>query len=670
MTNITFNRLVFAQFRVIPVSMGDNELTNEGMLKAVTANQELINMGYILSPKDVIELAKSRDLDIFMDIVKYVMGDMRAKPMYPNFPTQVMEMDEATFRFHQMLHYMSTYGVELFTGTSVSKGWLPETTDTEKTESDETLLKAQTISLININDVYTYAYSHTVAKRERMDSKDELILDECLQRLETRDIPDTKVAFKENLVPIFSAIFSAEISNEDKNVFLHNICQHTGDVYKCIRALLDEFNFNFRTSQKRLLVKLLETYSIQDFRENLIYSNKKREEVLMIIRYLDYNEYSRKPEFKAAVKELRNDELKSWDAKVKKLVAAKSKDALTEYARRPGIMLRNLTYLLRNGYDAWAIGEAIADNSASLKTQTIVQLMNHFGRDESKWDDKEKFVEANRVYNILIDALKGNLSAKDIESLRGKKVYVDESEFDLELSTIRVNDKSEEGGYIRSGIAYKIPENVSRIRFFIYWNDKRRVDVDLHTCIKNSKGEEFHVGWCSDFRVDEVVAFSGDITHSDAAEYIDIDLTKAVDAGMDHAQANIDLYTGARNFGDIDECYVGAMAVNKIGEEVKLYDPKNCFFTHFLTSKMQTMNYGYIDIAKRVIVFDGTPSKGYYTGYDRNNAFTLRTYIWMLLNAQGAEWVDHPEEADVNLVMGKPMSEKDVSLADANFFMD
>ena len=40
-------------------------------------------------------------------------------------------MDEATFRYNQVMHYFSTYGVELIAGmlgldVSVGQGWMPD----------------------------------------------------------------------------------------------------------------------------------------------------------------------------------------------------------------------------------------------------------------------------------------------------------------------------------------------------------------------------------------------------------------------------------------------------------------------------------------------------------------------------------------------------------------
>lgn len=260
--------------------------------------------------------------------------------------------------------------------------------------------------------------------------------------------------------------------------------------------------------------------------------------------------------------------------------------------------------------------------------------------------------------------------------IRGKKVFVDDCGFDLDLSEIRVTDNSAEGGCIRSGLAYKIPDDVNRMRFFVYWNDRSRVDVDLHMALFDADGNSRSVGWNASF-VDESFAFSGDITHSDAAEYIDVDLMKAAEGNFTKVSTNINLYAGKPTFKDVDEIYVGAMAVDSIGRDVKLYNPSNCFFTHYLTGGYDFINYGYIDIVNRVIRFDGVGSDNghlsghYYTNYKTDApAFTVNDYLHNVFWAQGAELVTERDDADVVLVIGKPSMENEISLIDENFFMD
>ncbi|MBR6338178.1 MAG: hypothetical protein IKR76_10685 [Ruminococcus sp.] len=668
---MNYDQLLFSELRLVSIIPGSGEPTDDSLVKAMTVNEELINLGYTLSPKDIAALACSDSCEGFVSRVREYIGDVKADPMYPDFPNQVMAMGEATFRFHQMLHYLSTYGIESFTGQRVSKGWLPEAAKTEKTAENPALLNAKVLALIDVKDKFTAPYKKILSKTERMDDKERLMILECLKNLTPGQISSVTVTFKQNLLDVFNTIFtSQELDSDRKLASLHAVCQHTGDVWKCMDYALTRARFHFRTSQKRLIVKLLESYPIEDFKANLILSNKKGERTILMLKFIDFNSYSRSKEHKDAVASFRNGDLRSWESRAKYLVSVKSPEAIGYYSQRPGIMLRHLTYLLRNGYKADLIYKVMFEKAPQLKIQTLVSLASHFERPAEMWESDERFNEA-MILSIMINQLLMRRFMACNTPIRGKKVYVDEGEFDLDQSTVRITDKSSEGGYIRSGLAYKIPADIKRIRFFIYWNDTQRVDVDLHGAAKALDGSPINVGWNSKYKTDEIV-FSGDITHSDAAEYFDIDLEKAA-SSVNYLAANIHLYAGYETFAEIDECFVGVMAVNEIGEEVALYDPKNCFFTRYLKGKYRMLNYGYVDVQNRVIVFDGVATKNnnysYYDQYKRNNAFSLDKYLKVLFKGQWATRVDTREEADVVLVMGKPSDKKEVSLIDNNFFM-
>ena len=664
---MNYDQLLFSELRLAAVTAGEAELSEEALVKAMTVNEELLNLGYTLSPADVVKLSRSADADGFVSRVREYIGEVKAKPMYPDFPGQVMELDEAVFRFHQLLHYLSTYGIEDITGMKVTRGWLPEMQDTEKTESDEALLSAKVLALIDASEKYAVPYGKILTKTERMTDKEQLIIAECCKNLTAEQLTSVTVTFKQNLLPVFNTLFTSELSREDKLACLHNICQHTGDVWKCMDYSLTRAGFHFRTSQKRLIVKLLESYSLEDFKGNLVLSNKKAERTLLMLKYIDFNEYTRKEGFRQAVAMLREGRIRSWESGVKFLVGRKMPEALDVYAERPGMMLRHLTYLMRSGYKAEDIFDKLFPEAEQLKTQTVVSLLNFFSRSDFEQAGSERLEEAHVIRNMMFPILGRRLSANETP-LKGKKVYIDMPDFDLEQSSIRIGDKSSEGGYIRSGLAYRIPEAVKRIRFFVYWNDEERVDVDLHGTALRPDGERLNVGWNSNYK-NGMMVFSGDITHSDAAEYIDIDLEAAA-GEVDTVSVNINLFSGYPTFREVDVCFVGAMAVEKTGADIQLYDPKNCFFVHYLTGDYRKINYGYVDVKNRVIVFDGLENsdRSYYSEMVRDNGFTAKEYLDILFKSQGAEAVSSKEEAEAVLIMGKPSAENEISLIDNNFF--
>ena len=442
-------------------------------------------------------------------------------------------------------------------------------------------------------------------KRERLTLPGQELTVEALPYLEPEDIAGLKVPFKENLAVLFDAILRTgpEVGKTpgdaaDRRVLLwRQICQHTGDVMKSTGAVLPMHRYHFRTSEKRAIVKLLESYPVADFKANLILSRGKREECITILQFLDYNMYSRSAEHKEAVRALRNGELRSWEAQAKYLLASGDEGALDFIAKRPGMMLRMIGWLLRMGYPDAEIRDRLAENAGKLSAHTIIDIFNALDLKEENApqediyrrlrDEQERYIEqcsetvknpeavyakyrlmlakgyadeviqnaknrisqcrreireidreykaacdlyrrtapySGRVRAILEDVLRAHMEKAQTE-LAGKKVFVSAEEFDLSYSRLEGGNKSSEGGYLPSGMAIRIPEEVKRLRFFVYWNDKNRVDVDLHAKAYDLEGESIDVGWDAHFNKSGIV-HSGDITHSNAAEFIDIKLCR------------------------------------------------------------------------------------------------------------------------------------------------
>ena len=296
------------------------------------------------------------------------------------------------------------------------------------------------------------------------------------------------------------------------------------------------------------------------------------------------------------------------------------------------MLLRWTNWLLKLGYEDEKIKEKLIENADSLSLKTLVFTLTQIGRLEGK----------ERAYDALLAAVSVKLAGIDTP-FKGKKVYVDEGRLDIEHSMLL--SKGDEAGYVRNGLAYFIPKDVKYVRFFVYWNDKERIDIDLHCSAHRVDGSNFAIGWNSDLK-NEAAVHSGDITHSNAAEYIDI----SMDSDLSEVQMNINLYDGKYCFAEIDECFVGMMAVKDIGTKVKLYDPKNCFFQSDMRTKTMTMNYGSVNVRERFLCLDDSPAKsqwmdGVYTVADHViSDFNLSVYIDLLLEKQGAIKVSEKED--------------------------
>ena len=724
-------------------SSAQKPLLDKQITKAMTVNEELRNLGYTLKPGDILALAASRSVDGFAEHFRSLLPKVDAPPMYPDFPSQVMEMEEAEFRLHQMIHYFSTYGLEDLFGVKIGRGWLPDVEATPKSEKDDKLLSAKVLELVPEKDAPLTAMRRILARRERMSRPAGKIVALAVPLLRPEKLAGIPIPFKENLVLLFDAVLEGT-DGPDRILYLRQICQHTGDVMKCVRGILAKNRYHLRTGQKRAVVKLLESYPVEDFKANLILSRAGREKNLISLKYLDYNLYSRSAAHREAVRALRNGELRSWEAQARYLVESGDKGALDFIAARPGMLLRMIRWLLRKGYPDSEILARLTQKADTLSMHTIVATLNALDEagtrepreelyraamerrkeelEEQRLALKSRYVD-NRIpgvdpdpdklvhiiRNVLLrEKLKTEAFSRDYEKARAlyeksqpydgrvcdiltavldthlrsmrtelfrKKVCLQMDAYDLSRSTLKAGQESEEGGYLPAGIAVRIPEEVRHLRFFVYWNDKERVDLDLHAQGYDTERNPIHVGWDADFKKAGIV-HSGDITHSNAAEYIDIDM----DADLLQAELEIRIYDGKDSFKGIDTCYVGMMAVKKLGQKVKLYDPANCFFTHELLSENKELAYGYVNVPQRRLYFVGgrakkvpeycQPVEAAQGERDGARRLTMEKYLSMLLKAQESEIVDAPEEADLILTMEKSAEGKGVSLVDRNFYLD
>ena len=655
-----YRKNLLEQLRLCVIDRKEQPLSDLALTKALTVNEELKALGFSLNTADILKLAKSESLDNFFRDFSEMLSDVKAKPMYPDFPSQVMEMDEAMFRFHQLCHYQSTYGVEEMAGWfgqdyRVSRGWLPETEETEKTEKDEALLKAKTLQLIYGEEEYILPLQKLLKKPEKITIQETEIVREALNHVDIEKT-DLDIPFKRNLMPVFNTFFCFE-DRKKALEGMRKLCQHTGDVLKCIDYCLTRCDYRFTSSQKKLLVKLIESYPVSDWKANVVLSGKKARRTLLVLQYMSYNRFSRSEEHREVVRMLRNGELKSWEGCAKELLSKKDEGVVDFIAARPGMLLRWTNWLLKLGYEDETVKGKLLEKADDLSAKTLAFALTQLGRLEGK----------ERAYDVLYAVLSEKLSRMDTP-LKGKKVYVDGGRLDLEHSMLL--SKGDEAGYIRNGLAYSIPDEVRYIRFSVYWNDRERVDIDLHCSASTVKGEEYDIGWNADFK-NAAAVHSGDITHSNAAEYIDIDL----DSELSEVQMNINLFAGKSAFGDIEECFVGMMAVKKIGRKVGLYDPKNCFFQSDMRSRTRTLHYGYVNVPGRYLCLDDTPTKnqwvdGVYTVNDHVvSDLSLAGYIDLLLEKQGAVRTETKEEAEVTLVMEKCEAEDQISLIDNDFFL-
>jgi hypothetical protein len=400
------------------------------------------------------------------------------------------------------------------------------------------------------------------------------------------------------------------------------------------------------------------------------------------------------------VKKLRNGELRSWESVANQKIKEHAPDAISFIGKRPGVLFRRAAELYRKGFDK---DEIISElKHKDFKVQSIISAMNYFGQSVEAINNKTyssrpvqasfrrrrgrtiSFKQTERtkdecdfMYELSSELLKDELESIN-SSIRGKKVFVDRQGFDIEHSLVNPATKNLDNGYYPSGLAFAIPEEAKAVRFFCFWDDReKRVDLDLHCNGKLKDGRPVDIGWNSSymFRTDDDenlgVVTSGDITTSEnSAEYIDVPCGPHTFDGSEikSINARVDYFNPAhRNglattFSDISKAFVGAMAVDKLDKNVKVYSPENCFMVFDLKNSKQT-SLSLMDIypAERFMRVPASVenSRGMPMSKISETRFNLQEYVNLFAESQNVVLVDNKEDADVILCVSEVNNDDD-----------
>lgn len=318
-------------------------LNGANMAWAVTANANLEGTGYTLSQPSIIALAAyhhhmaalaastsflpvveglgNKGVNPLADL-KRLVPDVTATPMYPDFPSQVMEMDEATYRYHQAMHYLSTYGVELLAGfcgldVTVDEGWLPSVESTPKTEADKTLVPPKVLHLILTVEDLRNVVEARLARATRMHPAEIEATLEVFAGLgdEASGMAFPKVAFHENMMELVRA------ASEGDSVTLARVAgglaQHPGDLLKATRYILASRGkkSHLATRQKKGLCRAFERFSAMSIAHNIADAGRKDRRA---IGYLSIERFAG-PNLREACDLVWSGKVVSWSARLEQL---------------------------------------------------------------------------------------------------------------------------------------------------------------------------------------------------------------------------------------------------------------------------------------------------------------------------------------------------------------
>ena len=587
-----------------------------------TFSPDVIERLFTWTPEELLKLAES----LIPALLKMVGGDVQYKPMYPNFPAQVMEMAEAELYLNAIYHYLGDWIGERIL-PYYDKKQRPEL----KIQKDLKVigLASDTEALELCRDLIG---SNTSLSQSDYDDLRGL-LKSC--RTIMNDVLPESIPFKE----VQSVVCGFLVKHVDDSAELISKYLRTAtDVLRLATelsngdaSLAEPTKFvSFKRKQRRVLLAVLDSIAHPD--EDL---NRHRGKWIRLAERLHPGEFAKRfPNAFAATKRLRDGEKpETFNSKVEAFLRDGDNVSATQLLRtRPGEFARRLDQLLRSAGDSseFIVGE-FQQVANAVSTPVLLQLIAHFKnraldqkpRDLKDVPEEESLKFFQKAVSSLTKPLrkhppvfepgrtvfpKGQTSklmriplAKELvapadansivkisqETLVSRfaelpplgKTFVDP---ELENYIVPFSQRSASKALrtLARGSRMQLPEG-NVVRFFLWWKEGKidgqptgRVDLDLSATIFRHNWKYLsHISYTNLKDTNLNCCHSGDITSAPkgASEFIDIDIEHVLAAGGRYIMCSIQSYTRSP-FCDLPQCYVGWMSRDK-PESGEIYEP-------------------------------------------------------------------------------------------------
>lgn len=545
----------------------------QNVMAALLKNLEAF--GYTLSEEvvSVVQTFSDEQLETFysqiIDDLKAMLGAHRPfRPMYPNFPRQVMEMSEAQLYFNAIVHYWT--GLRPATPKKVRLPLFDEIQpqiiglgSIAEFEAIFTAICASATSILpqDVEDLgwFVARYGDDIARLlpAEMPSKENRALVGALL------LRRTTVA-----APFLQAHFATAT-----DVLRLAVALSGGDV-----SLAKPSKFvALSRSERRVLLALLESCGA------LVEDMRRRE-----MRWIRLGERLHVGEFKTrfprafeAFDIVRNGKpFRSFAGQVEAQLESKdAAGALELLAKRPGELARRLDHLLRlDAARPSEILETFARVAPQIATPVLLQVGAHFrhrnaGHGLRAFFPKGQIAKVQTVENALpplprevCERAAQICDATLVERFRALpplgRCFLDPRLADF-LVPFSNRSAAKALRTLVRGSKLALPD-ADTLRFFVWWkNGRERTDIDLSAAFFD--GEWRYVDVVSYYNLKGFGGHhSGDIVDAPhgAAEFIDVSRAKLRAKGVRYVVMSINSYT-SQPFCDLPECFAGWMPRQK-----------------------------------------------------------------------------------------------------------
>lgn len=592
-----------------------------------TMNKNIEVFGYTMSEalfdKLVHMKAKSREVvyDVLVNGLKELTGaDKVYNPMYPNFPESVMEKDDFELYFNAIVHYWS-FGTLLPYEEKKERAPLFNTAKVKVLDVG---------SFEDLNDIF----NNLCASKTSLSKSD---VEDIIFILNSAKVtlPD-EIPFKENAACVCRLLVDTGVDTDGS--LCKKYVKTATDVLRLITAMSDgdvslaentKFR-NLKRSERRIIMNLLA--GCGNAAEDM---SRYAGRWIRVGEKLHPGEFAKNERYTKAVQAfsvIRNDgKIQSFAGKVDAAIA--SGDVTTVVSllkKRPGEFARRIDFLLRTfnkDADRKAVIMGFASVAKDVSSTVLLQVREHFINKLDGSDDMRVFfpkgnlarsyyVKNDKTESIPEDAMKMVIAVCEnaLINIYGNreflgKVYIDEGLKDYTVPfSLRSAGKTMTA--VSRGSRIAIDDSAKIIRPFIWWTNTKDdiIDVDLsvavfaddwncleHVSYSNLKSSRFGICHSGD------ITNGGPVDGEGVAEFIDLDIEKALSAGARYAVFNVYNFSD-ENFSKLEHAAFGFMTRSdmKSGE---IFEPSMVKQRMDLASATTTCIPVIFDLKERVFVW-------------------------------------------------------------------
>jgi len=599
-----------------PAGGGSAELPLK-YVSALLRNIESLGFTFSKALIDLVSTLTVEELEAFYitligDLKQIVGAHVEYKPMYPDFPRQVMEATEAELYVNAVLHYLGD-----LTGNRIIPFY-----NKEKREPLQDQVKLRVID-VGTTEEFHAIFTQLLLSKTSISETDKADVEWFIRSyLQNAVVPLLPAVIPHKESAAFAVARILEYTTVESS-FARAYVQTATDVLRVAVAmsrgdvsLSGNTRFrNFARRERRLLLELLENGS--PIIEDML---RYKEVWIRLGERLHPFEFRNKfPASAEAFDIIRNNKpYRTFNSQVEEALHARNAEAAVQLLqRRPGELARRLDHLLRIAQHPQTVIDAFQASVASVSAPVLWQVLTHFTYRNTDRSLRVFFPKGDvgkaqaipyalaaldtDVCEAVCKVCKAQLIARYSKLPALGKVYLDEGLRDFTVP-FSLRSASKALKTISRGSRLALPEG-NTIRFFIWWRDgNSRTDIDLSA-----------VGLDDNHVLREQITYynlrtlggghSGDITSAPdgASEFIDIDIEKFREFGMRYVLMSVNSYTH-QPFCDLPECFAGFM-VREFAESGELYEPRTVENKIDITSNTKVCIPLMIDLEERAVIW-------------------------------------------------------------------